>query len=375
MDEQNTYHTKHEDFLHLIKNEKRGKLKVYLGSAAGVGKTFAMLTEGHLLKKNGIDVTIGYLEPHDRAETIAKAQGLEEIPVRMVEHGRLKLREMDLEAVLGRHPTVVLVDELAHTNAPKSKNQKRYEDVDELLNVGINVITTLNVQHLESLYSIVESATGIKVKERIPDDIVRRANQIVDVDLEAEDLIERLKAGKIYKLDKIDTALNNFFSLKNLNHLREIALSETANLLDKRQRERFLTPFKPSALDKVMVRIKGNELDPERLLHRGLRLATQINGELCVVHVLTLEEENRSLNPNYNKVTKIFEMARKMGAQTITIRGEDNIPEALLKFVKANGITYVVQSRPRKKKFWSALKETHTDILIEKLPDVHIVMV
>jgi two-component system sensor histidine kinase KdpD len=368
-------HRNPDDFLHLIKNEKRGKLKVYLGSAAGVGKTFAMLAEGHLLKKNGIDVAIGYLEPHERADTLAKAQGLEEIPVRIVEHGHLKLREMDLAAVLGRHPTVALVDELAHTNAPGSKYRKRHEDVNELLDAGINVITTLNIQHLESLCGNVERATGIKVKERIPDDIVRRADQIVDVDLEANDLIERLKAGKIYKLEKIDTALNHFFSLKNLNHLREITLSETANLLDKRQRENSLAPFKPSALDKVMVRIKGTESNPERLLRRGLRLATQINGELYAVHVLTLEEESRSLNPEYDKVTKLFETARQMGAQTVMIRGEDNIPDALIKFVKANGITYLLQSRPTKKKFWDALRTTHTDILIEKLPDVHIVMV
>jgi two-component system sensor histidine kinase KdpD len=375
MNEPINNHRNHNDFLSLIKNEKRAKLKVYLGSAAGVGKTFAMLAEGHLLKKNGIDVAIGYLEPHDREDTIAKAQGLEEIPQRMVEHGHLKLREMDLEKVLERYPKVALVDELAHTNAPGSKNNKRYEDVNELLDAGINVITTLNIQHLESLCSIVEGATGIKVKERIPDDIVRRADQIVDVDLEAEDLIERLKAGKIYKLDKIDAALNNFFSLKNLNHLREFALSETANLLDKRQREKFLTQFKPSALDKVMVRIKGTESNPERLLRRALRLATQINGDLYAVHVLTLEEESRSLDPDYDKVAKIFEMARQMGAQTVMIRGEDNIPDALIKFVKANGITYVVQERPTKKKFWDVLKASHTDILIEKLPDVHIVMV
>ncbi len=233
----------------------------------------------------------------------------------------------------------------------------------------------MNIQHLESLCGIVEEATGIKVKERIPDDVVRRADQIVDVDLEAEDLIERLRAGKIYKLDKIDAALNNFFSLKNLNQLREIALSETANLLDKRQRENFINKFKPSALDKVMVRIKGTEENPETLLRRAHRLATQINGDFYAVHVSTLEEESRSLDPDYDKVTKIFELATKMGAQTVMIKGEDDIPEALIKFVKANGITYLVQARPKKKKIWNALKPTNTDVLIEKLPDVHIVMV
>ncbi len=362
------------DFLSLIKHERHGKLKVYLGSAAGVGKTYAMLSEGHHLKANGVDVVIGYLEPHDRVETIEKAKGLEEIPVRLVQHGNLTLREMDVDAVIRRHPKVALVDEIAHTNAPGSKNQKRYQDVHELLAAGINVITTLNIQHLESLYDIVEQATGIKVKERIPDNVVAEADQIVDVDLEAEDLIERLKQGKIYKLDKIDSALNNFFSFKNLTRLREIVLSETANLLDKRQRQKFLLHEKPSGLNKVMVRISGTERDPDALLRRAVRLAAQLNAEWYAVHVLTLEEESRSLSPDYDKVSKILELARKMGAQTIMLKDED-IPEALIQFVKANGITHLVQGHPGLRKPWQMFKKTISQILIESLPDVQIIMV
>ena len=186
-----------EDFLKLLKAEKRGKLKVYLGSAAGVGKTYRMLGEGKQLNQNGIDVVIGYVEPHERPETIAQAEGLEFVPPKMVAHGNLTLKEMDLDAVLKRKPAVVLVDELAHTNAPGSKNVKRYQDVEEILNAGISVITTLNIQHLESLYNDIENATGIKVNERIPDDIVGDADLVVNVELEAEDLIARLKAGKL----------------------------------------------------------------------------------------------------------------------------------------------------------------------------------
>ena len=365
-----------EDFLDLIKREKYGSLKVYLGSAAGVGKTYRMLLEGHHLKANGVDVAIGYLEPHDRAETIAQVKDLEQIPTREVLYGNLKLQEMDLEAVLKRHPAVALVDELAHTNAPGSKNKKRYEDVDELRTAGINVITTLNVQHLESLYNIVEQATGIKVAERIPDAVVAKADQIIDVDLEADDLIERLKAGKIYKLDKIDTALNNFFSLQNLTRLREIALSETANLLDKRQREKFQVMSKPSALNKIMVRLRGSETQSksEAVLRSASRLAAQLNAGWYLVHIVLLEEENRALSPDRDKLEKIFELAKKMGANVVEIKNE-NIPESLIQFAKANGITHLVQSHSEPKKIWQIFRKTYTEILIQNLPDVHIIMV
>jgi two-component system sensor histidine kinase KdpD len=323
-----------------------------------------------------VDVAIGYLEPHERVETIAQIKNLEQIPVRIVPHGTLQLREMDLEAVLKRHPTVALIDELAHTNSPGSKNAKRYQDVDELLDAGINIITTLNVQHLESLYNVIEQVAGIKVMERIPDAVVAKADQIVVVDLEAEDLIERLKTGKIYKLDRVDTALNNFFSLQNLNRLREIALSETANLLDKRQREKFQVPTKLSALNKVMVRIRGSEsiAESEAVLRRASRLASQLNAEWYLVHVSTIEQESRRLSPEQGRLSKIFELAKKMGAQVFEIKEED-VPGALIRFARANGITHLVQSHPEPKRFWQVFRKSFTEILIQSLPDVHIIMV
>jgi two-component system sensor histidine kinase KdpD len=193
-----------EDFLHLIQRQARGKLKVYLGSSAGVGKTYSMLVEGNRLRQRGVDVVIGYVEPHARPETTARIEQLEIIPPRITHYHGIEVREMDLGAILQRKPTVVLVDEFAHTNSPGSKNQKRYEDVLELLDSGISVITTLNIQHLESLYNVIEAATGIKVKERIPDSVVAQADQVINIDLPAEDLIERLKAGKIYALDRVE---------------------------------------------------------------------------------------------------------------------------------------------------------------------------
>ena len=211
-----------EHFLALIREQQRGRLKVYLGFAAGVGKTYEMLQEGQRLRRQGVDVVIGVVETHGRAETAAQVADLEQVPRRRIEYHGVTLEEMDLDAILKRRPTIVLVDELAHTNAPGSRNGKRYQDIQELLQAGINVISTLNIQHLESLYDIVEQATGVKVKERVPDYVLGLADQLVNVDLSAEDLRERLKSGKIYPQERVERALGNFFTDENLSRLREL---------------------------------------------------------------------------------------------------------------------------------------------------------
>jgi two-component system sensor histidine kinase KdpD len=363
-----------EDFLRLIEREKRGKLKIYLGSAAGVGKTYLMLAEGKHLRQSGVDVVIGYMEPHERPDTIAQAEGLEVVPPRIVRHANLELKELDVDGVLKRYPTVALVDELAHTNAPDSEHKKRYEDVEALLDAGINVITTLNVQHIESLYNIVEEATGVKVGERIPDAVVAKADLIVNVDIEAEDLIERLRAGKIYKLDRIDAALNNFFTVQNLTRLRELALSEAANCLDKRQREKFHAAAKPSALNKVMVRFRGGEPNAEAILRSASRLAAQLNAQWYAVHVLTAAEESRALAPHHDELATIMKLAKGMGAETITLK-DDDVAQALSQFVRANGITHIVQGHPGKKALFGKFRKSITEILLETLPEVHIIMI
>src|SRR5271156_2567064 len=226
-----------DDFLDIIRRQQLGKLKIYMGACPGVGKTFQMLTEGNRLKARGLDVVIGYVEPHARPDTTAQIRELEIVPPREVQYHGITLKEMDIDAVLARKPTIALVDELAHTNAPGLKNRKRYEDVEDLLRAGINVISTVNIQHLESLYNIVEQITGVRVKERVPDEIIATADQVVNIDLPAEDLQERLHAGKIYPKERVDAALTNFFTEKNLTRLREMTLSETANFLDRRNRQ------------------------------------------------------------------------------------------------------------------------------------------
>ena len=223
-------------FLQLIRRSQRGKLKVYLGYGPGVGKTWQMLLEGQRLKQEGIDVVVGLVETHGRAETAKLIEGLEVVPRRQVLYRGILLEEMDLDAVLARHPEVALVDELAHTNVPGSENAKRYQDVQDLLAAGIHVITTLNIQHLESLYDTVEQFVGVKVHERLPDSILAEADEIVNVDLAPEDLQQRLREGKIYPQERVPTALDNFFKRTNLNELRELAFRELASQIDLKRR-------------------------------------------------------------------------------------------------------------------------------------------
>ena len=222
-----------EDFLELVERAKRGRLKVYIGFAAGVGKTYHMLEEAHALQKRGVDVVVGFVETHGRAETAAMIEGLEVVPRKKIEHRGLLVEEMDLEGVLARHPRVALVDEIAHTNVPGSRNAKRYQDVQEILNAGINVVCAFNVQHLESLKDLVQRVTGVVIRETVPDTFLRQADQVVNLDLAVEDLTDRLQSGKIYEKDKIPWALDHFFKEENLLRLRELALREVAESVDR----------------------------------------------------------------------------------------------------------------------------------------------
>src|SRR4051812_39293410 len=256
-----------EHFLTLIRQQQRGRLKVYLGFAAGVGKTYEMLQEAHRLKRQGVDVVIGIIETHGRAETLALVEGLEQVPRRRIEYRGVVLEEMDLDALVARRPTVALVDELAHTNAPGSRHAKRYQDVEDLLRAGVNVITTMNVQHLESLYDLIERSTGVKVKERVPDYVLAQADQIVNVDLSAEDLQDRLRAGQVYPPERAERALANFFTGENLSRLRELALEEIARALDRRRQPQ-AGADPGSGSERVMVCLSSRSPNVQRLLRK-----------------------------------------------------------------------------------------------------------
>jgi two-component system, OmpR family, sensor histidine kinase KdpD len=364
-----------DDFLAIIRQQQVGKLKIYLGPCPGVGKTYSMLNEGRRLKQRGVDVVIGYVEPHDRPETTAQIGDLEIVPPRLTTYHGITLKEMDVDAVIGRKPTVALVDELAHTNAPGSKNRKRYEDVEDLLNAGINVISTVNIQHLESLYNFVEESTGVRVKERVPDEILTKADQIVNIDLPAEDLQERLQAGKIYPKERIEAALANFFTQKNLTRLREMTLTETANFLDRKQRDAAESEQNVSALGQVMVAISSQGPDPGRLLRKTARLASQLNAQWYAVYVRTPEESVVKIDAAaQRRVTDTLETAQKMGGLVFSMKGED-VAQALISFAREYGITHIVVGRPGGKRLRRLFKKTLHEKLLQALPDVDLVVV
>ena len=363
-----------DEFLSIIRQQQTGKLKIYLGPSPGVGKTYQMLIEGNRLKRRGIDVVIGYVEPHDRPETQAQIGDLEVIPPLVAQYHGISLSEMDLDAVIRRRPTVALVDELAHTNAPQSRNRKRYEDVEDLLREGISVITTVNIQHFESLYNVVEDATGVRVKERVPDEIIARADQIVNVDLPAEDLQERLQAGKIYPKERIESALSNFFTTKNLTRLREMTLSETANLLDRKERVAAEQGPNVSALGQVMVAVSSQGPDPGRLLRKTARLAAQLNAEWYAVYVRTPQESAVRIDAAVQRrVADTLETAQKMGGLVISLK-HDNVAQALVSFAKEYGITHVILGRPKPRRLHWVGFSMH-EILMRELPDVDLVIV
>jgi two-component system sensor histidine kinase KdpD len=363
-----------EHFLTLIRQQQRGRLKVYLGFAAGVGKTYEMLQEGHRLKRQGVDVVIGIVETHGRAETAALIGDLEQVPRRRVEYRGVVLEEMDLDALLARHPTVALVDELAHTNAPGSRFPKRYQDVEELLRAGINVITTLNIQHLESLYDLVEKATGVKVKERIPDYILGMADQIVNVDLSAEDLRERLASGKIYPEERIARAAENFFTPANLTRLRELVLGEIAHLLVKRRRGEE-GEENPSGQDRVMVCLSSRSPNPDALLRKGARLADRLDAPWYAVYIQTPGETLEKIAAaTQRRISNTQTLAHQLGGVPMTFKGPD-VVSTIAAFVKEYGITHVVLGRTKQPWFRRWFGRSVLDRLQRTLPEVDLVVV
>jgi two-component system, OmpR family, sensor histidine kinase KdpD len=362
-------------FLNLIRRAERGRLKIYLGYVAGVGKTYQMLLEGHRLQEEGIDVVVGLVETHGREDTARLIDGLEVIPQKQIDYRGIVLREMDVEAVLARKPQVALIDELAHTNVPGSRNTKRYQDVQEILSAGIHVITTLNIQHLESLCDTVESEIGIKVRERIPDTVVADADQIVDVDLTAEDLQQRLREGKIYPPDRIETALSNFFSSPNLEALRELTLREIAAQIDLRRREQseeeiFATP------DQVMVCLSSRGPNSEVLLRYGSRLAGRLNRNWYAVYVQTPSEDPTVVDSQtLNSLSGTLTLAKQLGAVVFTYKGED-VVDTIVRFAREYRVGHIVIGTPGPLPRWKRLfgKRNLVEQLIEECHGITVVV-
>jgi two-component system sensor histidine kinase KdpD len=332
-------------FLHMIRRAQRGRLKVYLGYCAGVGKTCQMLQEGHRLKADGVDVVVGLVETHSREDTARLVEGLEVVPRLRQEYRGVALEEMDTNAVLARKPEVALIDELAHTNVPGGKNAKRHEDVQDILDAGIHVITTLNVQHLESLYNTVESAVGVKVRERLPDSVLGGADQIVNIDLSTEDLQRRLQEGKIYPKDRIETALGNFFVRPNLEQLRELTLRELASQIDLRRRE---PESEEAALaaDQVLVSLSSRGPNSEMLLRYASRLAGRLNRNWYALYVQTPSEDPVAIDATTQRILAgTLTLAKQLGAMVFTYKGED-VAETILRFAREYRVGHIVVGHP-----------------------------
>jgi len=362
-----------EHFLSLIRDQQQGRLKVYLGFAPGVGKTYEMLQEGHRLKRQGVDVVIGIVETHGRAETAALIEDLELVPRRQTEYHGVVLEEMDTDAVLRRRPTVVLVDELAHTNAPGSRNPKRYLDVEAILREGIHVITTMNVQHLESLYDTVERFTGVRVKERVPDYVLAQAHQVVNVDLSSEDLQERMRAGKVYPPDRAERALANFFTDANLTQLREIALEHVAHILDRRRQERAGTEANTS--ERVMVCLSLRSPNAPRLLRKGARLAARLGAPWYAVYLQTPNERTEKVDAeSERRLSDALTLARQLDGVPLTFKGPD-LPTAVAAFVQEYGITHIVLGRSRRPWYDRWFRVSLLDRFFRAVPGVDVVVV
>jgi two-component system sensor histidine kinase KdpD len=347
----------------------RGRYRILLGMAAGVGKTYRMLQEGRQAVNEGRDVAIGYLEPHDRPETSALADGLELIPRLRSSHGGLDLHEMDVDAVLARKPELALVDELAHTNVPEARHRKRYEDIEEILDAGIDVTSTVNVQHLESLNDEIFELTGVRVRETFPDRILDDADEVVLVDLTPEALQERLQAGKVYPQHRVDTALNNFFRLDNLAALRELVLRELAEDVEARRAPTILDPRSQQAVAERILALVTPEARSQRMLRRAFRSAQRLGSDVDALWVrkpgqkLTGEEET--------SLAALRRLASILGAHFLEVQGDDLV-ETVKRVVRERGSTYVFVGTPDESRRREILRGSLVSALVRNLSGVDV---
>ncbi len=361
--------------LQAARDSERGRLKIFLGAAPGVGKTYEMLTNAQIKRRDGVDVVVGIVETHGRAETEALLEGLETIPRRQIDYRGRTMSEMDLDAILARKPSLVLVDELAHTNAPESRHPKRYLDVEELLAAGIDVFTTLNIQHVESLNDVVAKITGITVREQVPDSILDKADDIEIVDLAPEDLIARLNDGKIYVPEQAQRAVKHYFSPGNLTALRELALRRTAQrvdaqMVDYMRRHAIAGPW--AAGERLLVGLDGTS-DHRALIRRARRMADRLRAPWAVIHVETAKTARSGENER-GRVAEGLRIAQRLGAETLMVPGED-VADTLIDYAQTHNFTHIVVARSRKAGWRRFIGQSVTQRLVRSAgaADVHIV--
>jgi two-component system sensor histidine kinase KdpD len=354
-----------------------GHYTIFLGMAPGVGKTYRMLQEGHAELRSGRDVVIGLLETHGRDATARAADGLQDLPRRRVPHRDVVLDEMDLPAILRRSPELCLVDELAHTNAPGTEHRKRYEDIDDILAVGIDVLSTLNVQHLESLNDQVVELTGVRVRETVPDAVLGRADEVVLIDLSPEALLLRLRAGQIYPAERIEASLNGFFRIENLSALREVALRQVAEAVEAKRlfteivgsREEQMTADSPRAVGERLLALVEPYPGAQRLVRRAWRSAQRLGAEL---DLLWVAPPGREPGPEREQqLTALRQLASVLGATMLVEPGED-VAETVGRVARGRGTTYILLGRSRPARGLGRLRVPLPQRLMAELPGVDV---
>jgi two-component system sensor histidine kinase KdpD len=360
----------------LDKQQEPARLRIYIGAAPGVGKTYDMLNDAHLmLHQQNVDVVIGLVETHGREETEARVRDLELIPQQIIPYRGVNLKEMDVDAILARHPNTVVVDELAHTNVPGSKNRKRYEDVLELLAAGINVMTAVNIQHLETLNDSVNRSANTVIRETVPDSFLKRADEVVNVDVTVDELRNRLRAGKIYAPEKIEQSLANFFRKGNLNMLRELALRTTAEQVGNRAAEYRRTQGLEQAPipEKVMVCLSTRP-GTERLLRVGSRVAGRLATNWYAVYVTRPDDKGHGDPEAYHRLEEYQRMARDLGAQVVSLT-DRNVSDALIRFAQQESISHVVFGQPVRSRWDILLRGSVLNRFLSEVRDVTVQVV
>lgn len=334
-----------EQFLNLIRKSRRGKFKIYIGMSAGVGKTYRMLQEAQALMRNGIDIKIGYIETHNRIETQLLMDGLPVVPRRKLFYKGKELEEMDVQAIINLHPEVVIVDELAHSNIEGSQNEKRWQDVMDILDAGINVISAVNIQHLESLNPAIKEITGIEVAERIPDSVLQQADEVVNIDLTADELVTRLKEGKIYTPDKIALALQNFFQSEKILQLRELALKEVASQLE-RKIETELPVSAQLKQERFLACISSNHEIARKVIRKTARLASYYGSKWYLLYVQTPKESGDKIGLAAQRhLLNNLKLATELGADVIRVKNS-NIAKGIFEVTEQKKITTLCIGKP-----------------------------
>jgi two-component system sensor histidine kinase KdpD len=362
--------------IQLEKLAEPAKLRIYIGAAPGVGKTYHMLHDAHLMRTQGVDVVIGLVETHGRKETADQIGSLEIVPLRVIPYRGVNLKEMDVDAILARHPQCVVVDELAHTNVPGSKNKKRYEDVLELLEAGIDVLTAVNIQHLETLNDAVNRSANTIIRETVPDNFLKRADEVVNVDVTVDELRSRLRQGKIYAPEKVEQSLANFFRKGNLNMLRELSLRTTAEQVGNRAAEyRRNQGLEQAPIpEKVMV-CMSTRPGTERLLRVGARVAGRLASNWYAVYVTRPDEDQGHGDPEaHQRMQEYQRMARDLGAQVVNLV-DRNVSDALIRYAQQESISHVVFGQPVRSRWDILLRGSVLNRFLSEVRDVTVQVV